>query len=585
MRRKTLLLFILIIVFLAFSACSNNDSSNNSNENNNSANNASENTNNNNSDSSENNTSDNSNNNSHQENTNGDLVDDEDEPNDANNNEPNTNISLLTYDNVYTDSNLQGTYDYYIENIDAFTIDEKKAFFSSILDEVVTRDHSYFITFDEIEDLYANPYYGAIEIGKDTDNYKNIFDFSTQTLYIANMNSEIQDSISQILEDDIFQVYKAYYMGTGYYELLGFSAVITYDFVKFANAQADELGINIPSFNEAATQVLAASATTFEYDYTYGSYSKIIIETADNVNLLPFEDKNEVFLEINVSQDQMPKSSENDYTLGYEVQADINGNLSIIYKNTGVSEVVLSKDSDGITDILNVNKSYLGDFVLFEVPTYATSNTIYKYSMVSGEVSEVANGSIVKILSDNTLIVASSYIDDNYGRIPEYQNLSLDGVIISSLTSYLDEDNLDSQLSDSWGKSLFSNEEYNDEFIDYTRNNTVLLPFYDGINDIYMNEKTIALSYENVVLLSFAVYGEITDVQIKYSPQAMNQEYQITMVDDIKNSNVTIQTQMPTDFSVVIVEYNTVNKFGETVHDSFALDDMRDLTEYVALTY
>ncbi len=186
---------------------------------------------------------------------------------------------------------------------------------------------------------------------------------------------------------------------------------------------------------------------------------------------------------------------------------------------------------------------------------------------------------------DDYVIVRKSYIDGDNGEVEGIFVVDSDGNELCQLRDNYNIDNIVEEITvaiENKHTNLqgFTNEKINGELVNYDEYISVIVPMYKGVNMEKLDKMVFNISDKQTIEVSFAVFGKAANVNILYTSNANEEEYTITKVGEINDSLVTIKTDIPTDFSNIIIKCNVMAGEGYVHNVEFSLDGMRDLSEY-----
>ncbi|MFP4015968.1 MAG: hypothetical protein ACLFUI_02950 [Halanaerobiales bacterium] len=128
--------------------------------------------------------------------------------------------------------------------------------------------------------------------------------------------------------------------------------------------------------------------------------------------------------------------------------------------------------------------------------------------------------------------------------------------------------------------SGYTAETINGTEVDYAEYATVIVPMYDGVNKDSLDTKPLLIGNKYTSVVTAAIFGQISNLQVMHTNNGMNEEYSITRVGELENILLIINTDLPTDFANVRITGQVKTGTGDHENIEFTLDDMRDLSEY-----
>lgn len=433
-----------------------------------------------------------------------------------------------------------------------------------------------------------------------------------KNIFIKDLDTSISSDISQIINIDNGVEVKSEYVNLLAQEI--FDIPIKSDKENYQLFMNDPpmIDLEIDTFEDMGNGVYYATAKSIDEEGNFYSYVNVRYKSNNgNIKILSFSESK---LDLSKSEDNIAEtatsdSEKNDWTKGYTFRVSKDGNtnkLWLKYNNTG-EEILLVKStqnsdvSKAISTIVNVQKSYDSSKIYFQTEAWATSNAIHVVDLNTLKEKFFSDGSFVKTVGKspytNSIIVLKNYIDGDNGRIESYFAIASNGNEICELGDTL-EDNLVDQIEMTLDEknhsdtnysnklSGYSNEVYNGYSIDYSSYSTVVIPMYNGINSFNeVIERDPSFKEDNYYALNFAIFGEISNLNITTVNVGGPEEEWNYETDSMANCMFVYLTQLPSDMSYITVNFDVYAGEGMYTNHKFTMDDMRSISEYEPLLF
>lgn len=168
-----------------------------------------------------------------------------------------------------------------------------------------------------------------------------------------------------------------------------------------------------------------------------------------------------------------------------------------------------------------------------------------------------------------------------------YEETPMEGMRKATITEFKIDDSELEKVHATMSKGLdFENETLysldKEVYIDYSKYELVVVPMQNTINEMTTSFKKVVLSEENASKLLVTIFGELNDVKLTYIANALDNDTKPVekYIGTIKNTRLSIEALMPTDFSSVTLTGTFVDK-DKNVHEiGVSLDDCRDPESY-----
>lgn len=217
----------------------------------------------------------------------GDSQSKDDNLNESDQNANTSDNDYKTYFEVVYNEGLLEAYEYFDENFENLSAEDKNDYLEELKKETLKRADLYKVFSD-----YQGVESQAPRTIENVDAfYPNVFDSSEYLFNINSLDEEIKIAANELKNDDIFALCKAYWNTEGYIEDIGFAAVLRKDVAdiitnRFGDSK-DEILNNLNSY----TDQVSGMDNSFE---TEARNPVVLLENVDKFNL--FEGLNKIVL-------------------------------------------------------------------------------------------------------------------------------------------------------------------------------------------------------------------------------------------------------------------------------------------------
>ncbi|MBH1939447.1 hypothetical protein I5677_00905 [Mobilitalea sibirica] len=290
----------------------------------------------------------------------------------------NATQDLESFDTVYKTEGLLGAIDYFNRQYDVFNEDQRLSYAKLIVEEVIRRSNEYEVLNNAIlpMDSVAPPLYENVNY-----LYEGIYTKEENIIYINMLpNTSNYDIFERLSEDDVFGLYKAYWISDGNIEDFGFKVAVepdTYQKMKRALELVYELRYETEYYDDNDQPVQGLNNfSKLTDDIKVGDtglkseakYPLVYVEKNDLLQVLKEESKTEAYLPVQmdfvsrpfqsgenqeVQSDPMPlddSSDESPLLASYDSK-----NGTTFYKYKSNVPVLFDLDEDGVKETITYN--------------------------------------------------------------------------------------------------------------------------------------------------------------------------------------------------------------------------------------
>ncbi len=519
---------------------------------------------------------------------------------------------LKTFNEVYNDDLIKAL-DYFNDNQEKFTEDEKKAFAKSIIDEY---KNISLMLLDEfmgdfpIPETAFEPMYPVLD-----DALYDFYDFTTNEfnlLYFETNQTHAKEFYNKMSNSEIFTIGFKIWADSGNLEPDTFVPV-----VKPAVFEKMKSVIQISENDIDSLEYLP----NMEYEgvdsviNSKNRYPKALMHSFDEVLELKEKEtwKTEIILPVKFVEKELSKQDDvfksEDLSIGtkvsdkFEVESFKSGDMgseSISFKlksNNFVKGELFEKD---LFIYVRFDENVFDKKVLVE-DVYSDSGTteidVNQYTFMVDKsklllppeyINHILNGGTIKgdfCVKEVTYDVSPMEVGSN-AIITE---VKLSDFEIERLNKEINE-KISDAMPDVYLKGFENETLYSEDSsftIDYSKYSLVIVPMQESINVRSLMPRAVEVTKTGKeTMLSFSVFGTLNNVKLKYTKNALDdteQPKEIFVADKIENECVFVNAELPTDFSSIVI--TGYYQFGSGLEEiSFALDDMRDHESYKIFT-
>lgn len=519
------------------------------------------------------------------------------------------NTSLKEFNDMFS-GNLIPSIDYFNENIDKFTEEEKLNFAKKIVGVIETSGMKY-SQYGEFEFTRAEGFEFAPPFIISSAMF-DFYEYETNEFnleYFKNNDNHYLSTLSELKDDDLFTLCTLFFADIGNLEGGYFSVTLEPEVSKkilpaLNVVYKDKYGeYNLPV---RVANIIFKTVENVITDKNI-SYPKVLVDNFEDAKKFDEAEtfKSEIYLPVNFVNKEIPKKEDKKETDTVHASTLSVGDTIDGHR---ISSLDLSNDKfmislDGIYEVkgeLHYNEDYWGGYVFYpiventtkiEFDFYYTEDFKETFSIEPPSGSFFVDDSIVKdslgkdtankIRNGEIMIITVKMNGFSFGA--HYESESYNDTVIESIT-------IDGTKNDSDDTKIFENkfesETINGEFIDYNEYTAVIVPMYSGINFgewAPLEMKKVWISDNDKTEVSFAVFGTMKNVTIT-NIENMGDEGTSEHIDIITDSKVRVFCKLPNDMSTVKVS-GYVEVGSEEHKVEFTLDDMRDADAYKVLLF
>lgn len=263
--------------------------------------------------------------------------------------------------------------------------------------------------------------------------------------------------------------------------------------------------------------------------------------------------------------------SEIEYEEGRSIQLNLNGNVASYGVLTGVLD-----NGYGETEFYYTSDDKFNKPIQYTFDSNY-SNSIDKFSgnILVGDLS-LDSEAKQYILDGNSLTVAGDITQFGHAMLDESEGrqwLKYSVIEIADENWYIHQE----ESNVSWENEIFTTTNQGDFYVDYSLYNSVIVPMLESKNSNQLDH--IEVNFNGESEFKFTVIGILEDVQINYVAYA-GEEGEWKNLGTVSNAVVEINANLPTDSSGIFVTGKVLKSNGSYENIKFALDDMRDLSDY-----
>ena len=139
---------------------------------------------------------------------------------------------------------------------------------------------------------------------------------------------------------------------------------------------------------------------------------------------------------------------------------------------------------------------------------------------------------------------------------------------------------LDNKVDGSSKLSGYTAENINGTKVNYSKYTGVVAPMYDGVNKNALTTCMAFVGNNNTTTVNFAIFGEIENLKIMHTRNEKKYEYRITKLGSLKNSLISIKTELPTKDANIIITGHVKTGSGDYKSIKFVINKTKKNDQY-----
>lgn len=525
-----------------------------------------------------------------------------------------TEEPLKTFNEVYS-SDLVTALDYFNENLDKFSDDEKKTFANEIIKELSSK---YMMLLDLNMGEYIIPETAFVPMYPvlDDDLY-DFYDFTTNEFnlsYFKTNQTHALDFYEEVVNNDLFTISFNIWADSGVLQPNTFVPIVKPDiygkFTEVIRSIGDEHSLPecLPNMEYNGVDSIINS--------TGVSYPKALMHNFDEVKELKDKEtwKTELLLPVKIVEKEVKAAKKDnvfypeDLTNGTKVSdkftienfysGDMGGeSISYELKSNSFAKCTLIYDKEYKSYSVRIEENVFNKKILVKDMNSPTGEAEIEFTNltfpIKMEESVLAEDFIVYLQNDEYSYLQGEVMLSKV----VHEETPMEGILYAVVSEFKPtDDELEKIYSNKDGNTPdvyltgFKNETLYSEdspmAIDYTKYSLVVVPMQESINIDKLKTRLVDVtSTGNEGALMFSVFGKLNSATITYTKNGMDskEEPQVMTIENIENECIILNAEMPTDFSFIRID--ALYQYQSGIEGiSFSLDDARDPVSHKILT-